>query len=93
MRIELLGVREDLRVLVQIGNPHQHRAIMRNPPLAEVEVRRSDPAAGHIDDRAHPQRLHNCGPTEVAAPFVDLSDQFGQHVRVAPQPLERPGQR
>src|SRR4029077_9857291 len=35
IRIESFGVREDFRILVQIGNAHEHRAIMRNPPLAE----------------------------------------------------------
>ena len=40
---------------MQIGNPHEHRAIVRDPPLAEVEVRRPDTAADHIDYRAQPQ--------------------------------------
>ena len=92
IRIESFGVREDFRILVQIGDAHEHRAILRNPPLAEVEVRRPDPAACHVDDGAYPQQLQDRGPTELAAALVDLSDQFGQHVWVAPQPLERPAQ-
>ena len=47
VRIESFGVREDFRILVQIGDAHEHVVIVRNPPLAEIEVRRADPAAGH----------------------------------------------
>ena len=92
VRIESFGVREDFRILVQIGNAHKYVAIVRNPPRAEVEVRCADPAARQVDDGPYSQHLQNRGSAEIAAPLVDFSDQLGQHVRVAPQPLKRPAQ-
>ena len=72
VRIESFWMGEDFRILVKIGDPHEHRAALRNSHVAEVDARRPDPAAGHIDDGAHPQQLDNCGPAERTAPSVDL---------------------
>jgi len=92
VRIESFGARKDFGILVNIGNAHEHRAIIRNSPLAEGVVRRTDPAAKHIDHGAYSQRILNRRSTELVATLIDLYDQFGQHVWVAPQPLKRPGQ-
>ena len=62
VRIESFGVREDFRILVQIGNAHKHVVIVRDPPLAEIEVRRTDPAAGQVDDGPYPQHLQISWP-------------------------------
>ena len=68
MGIESFGVREDFRILVQVGNAHEHRAITRDPPLAEVEVRRPDPAANHIDYRARPAATPKLWPDGSRSP-------------------------
>src|ERR1700735_2527999 len=91
-RIETLGLRKDFRILVQIGKTHKHVATVRNSPRAQIEVRCTDPSAGIIDYGASPQQFQDRRTTEVAASGVDLSDQFGQHVWVSPQPFKRPGQ-
>ena len=54
MRIESFWMGVDFRILVKISNPDEHRASVRNFHVAEVGARRPDPAAGHIDDGAHP---------------------------------------
>src|ERR1700733_6485457 len=57
LRIESFWVRENARILVKIGSAHEHGAPMRNPPLAEFEVRRINSPANHIDDGAYSQGL------------------------------------
>src|ERR1700733_14395109 len=90
-RIETPGMRKHFRILVQIGKTHKHVATVRDSPRAKIEVRCIDPSAGIIDYGGDPQPLQYRRTTEVASSGINLSDQFGQHVGVAPQPFKRPG--
>ena len=62
IRIEALGIREDVGIGVHVGEGDHHGVAVRNPPFAEIEVRRRDVAAGEVDHGPVPLQLERWWP-------------------------------
>ena len=92
VRIEALGIREDVGIGVHVGDRDHHGVAVRNPPFAEIEVRRRNVAAGEVDHGPVPLQLEDCGLAELVAALVVFLDELGEDIGMAAQPLERPPQ-
>src|SRR5215218_1324053 len=79
VRVEGFRIREDLGVGVHVGDRYHHRDPVRDPPVAEVEMRRLDVAACEVDDGPVTLQLNDCGLPELVAAFVVLLDELGEN--------------
>ena len=92
VRIESFGVREDFRILVQIGEAYKDVVIVRirQAPRSKCGALTWRPGKSMTGRTRNTSKI--VARRKSLPPSSNFSDQLGQHVRVAPQSFERPTQ-
>ena len=92
LRPEGVGLRIDIRVVMDEVGVRDHVAAGLVGPAADLDLADHPARAGDREDRAAAQRLADRGGHVLVASRVDLRDEPGQNVGRADEALEGPGE-